>query len=245
MLAIQDLFFSYSSTQTILRGISCNIPLGKSIGLIGANGCGKSTLLALLAGIYSPGKGKIQIDISGHKQKKSSLRRLTGLLLQDADLQIIGSTVGEDLLLGLTKTDVSPEKKARDMAARFDLLPFWDLPVQNLSGGQKRKLCLATTLLKSPQILLFDEPFSGLDYPGGKELRSILRQNREQEITQIISGHDLEPFLDLVDFLALMYQGQLISLAPPQEVLPVVEKYSVRCPCSWRAGLGIMTWEGK
>ena len=109
--------------------------------------------------------------------------------------------------------------------------------MQQLSGGQKRKLCLAAVLLQGPELLLFDEPFSGLDYPAAHEFRSILQDNRRQGITQIVALHDLEPVLDLMDGCLVLHQGRLVLQGGLDEVRDRLAGFGIRAPgVGWSAG---------
>ncbi|MFW6243790.1 MAG: ATP-binding cassette domain-containing protein [Desulfovibrionales bacterium] len=162
--------------------------------------------------------------------------------IEKADLQILGSTVAEDLMLGLENTEDNT-RLCRETASRLGLLEWWDTPVHALSWGQKRKLCLAATLLRQPAVLLFDEPFSGLDYPSATELRRTLAHNRAQGMTQVVAVHDLEPVLDLADRLLVLSRGVLALEGTPAEVLDHVAGHSVRPPCSWRLQRSLLGWE--
>ncbi len=235
MISIQDLSFAFSKHRQVLQDISCEIPAGSCLALAGANGSGKSTLLALLAGLYTPSRGWICIQGVKSPGQQGQLRKCSALLLQDADLQILGGTVGEDILLGCTGNQAQLEQRARNLARGFGLLKFWERPVQQLSGGEKQKLCLAGALMHSPQVLLFDEPFNNLDYLALKELRQIISSQKQAGTTQIISSHDLEPVLDLADQIAVLEQGRLALKQAPQEALPRLEELGVRPPSFWAA----------
>jgi biotin transport system ATP-binding protein len=222
MIRVRDLVFAYSGERALAE-VSFQADRGECVGLLGANGSGKSTLLSLLAGLFTPLAGSI--DLHGLKSpgQEGRIRRQTGLLLQDAGLQILGATVREDLDLSLRSSGLREPTPALQLAERFGLQPVLDLPVQHLSGGQKRKLCLAAVLVKRPEVLLFDEPFSGLDYPSSRELRDILRDNRQQGITQIIAVHDLEPLAGIIDTCSILHHGRLVysgRLAEVNERLP-------------------------
>jgi biotin transport system ATP-binding protein len=241
MVELDSLFFSYER-EPVLRDLSFRIPPGETVVLAGANGSGKSTLLALLTGIYTPSGGRLRVGDIYSPGREDRLRSAVGLLLQDAELQILGATVREDLLLGCGGGSAG-SRRWSDLARSFGLERLLDAPVQTLSGGQKRKLCLAATLLKDPSLLLFDEPFSGLDYPAVRELRSILAQNRAAGITQVVAAHDLEPVLDLADSLILLCNGRLAEAGPPAEVLDRAAEHGVRPPCSWRLQGEIRPWD--
>lgn len=244
MISLQSVSFSYPGNSTLsLKHISCEVPEGSLLCLCGINGSGKSTLLSLLAGLYAPTAGTLRIAGIESPGKEDKLRGLSALVLQDADLQIIGSTVAEDMLLAFPHGLNGAEETAKDMAARFGLAAHWNSPVHTLSYGQKRKLCLAVALLGSPGLLLLDEPFSGLDYPAIREMRNILIKNKEQRLTQVISVHDLEPIIDLVDSMIVLHQGVQMQQGAPHEVLDNIAVYGVRQPCSWQRGLGISEWK--
>ena len=129
------------------------------------------------------------------------------------------------------------------MADLFQLLDYWDKPVQTLSGGMKRKLCLAAALLDRPQVLLLDEPLSGLDYPAVCEMRRILRRQGQEGMTQVVAVHDLDPVIDLADTLTVLASGRLVLHGSPETVLAHVREYGVRPPATWQAGLGIRAWD--
>lgn len=244
MIHARALSFAYPGAgRPSLENISFDVPEGTLLCLCGVNGSGKSTLLSLLAGLYAPASGTLTVAGISSPGKEDKLRGLSALVLQDADLQIIGSTVAEDMLLVFPPDLPGAEETARDMAARFGLAEHWNSPVHTLSYGQKRKLCLAVALLASPALLLLDEPFSGLDYPAIREVRAILDNNRKHGLTQIISVHDLEPVIDLADSMVVLHQGEQVLAGAPHDVLDAIPAYGVRQPCSWQRGLGIVPWE--
>ncbi len=239
MIYADSLHFAHDSSRPILHDIGFALKSGSILGLVGANGAGKSTLLALLAGLLQPASGKLNIAGLDAATQSDAIRRQTALVLQEADLTIIGSTIAEDICLGLP-----PERypEALALASRLDL-PDHQTPVHILSHGQKRKLCLAAALLRKPKVLLLDEPFAGLDYPGIREIRTMLQTNQAAGLTQIIAVHDLEPLADLANLWLVLAHGRQTAFGPAQSVFPELEAMDVRPPCSWRAGLGIMAWE--
>lgn len=242
MIEFLHLSFEYPSGGGGLQDVTLKIPAGTMLGLVGANGSGKSTLLSVIAGLIEPTGGIFRIGGCEGPCVQSDVRSVCRLVMQDADLQIIGATVEEDLLIGRNRTQEMVEK-ARDMAARFSLLHVWDKPVQTLSWGMKRKLCLAAAMLDEPQVLLLDEPFSGLDYPGILEMRAIIARNKENGLTQVVSSHDLEAFIDQVDSLAVLKNGELAVTGTPEQVLDDVRQYGVRPPASWILDRSILPWD--
>ena len=244
MITLNTLSFAYPSGGDVLSSVSLNVPKGTLLGLVGANGSGKSTLLALMAGLYAPTGGTLNVADRVSPGSEKTIRAICRLVMQDADLQILGGTVEEDMLMG-ARRDEATVAEARAMADRFNLLSAWERPVQTLSWGMKRKLCLAAALFDEPQVLLLDEPFSGLDYPGVQEMRAIIRENRQAGLTQVVSSHDLESFIDLVDSLAVLDSGRLVGFGAPDSVLDMVKAHGVRPPRSWTMGRTITPWDGE
>jgi len=238
MLQASDLSFAYGSS-TVLSGLSFQVGAGEAVALLGANGSGKSTLLTLLSGLYTPNSGQIRVNNLKSPGQEKGIRQQVGLLLQEAELQILGTTVGEDILLGRRGAGGQRDMGlARDLAGRFGLLEAWDRAVHTLSGGQKRKLCLAAMLLRQPSILLFDEPFSGLDYPASLELRQHIRANSELGLAQVIAVHDVEPIADLVTRFMVLDHGCLVFDGTGEEVMDRLPDFGIRPPYSWWACKG-------
>ena len=234
--------YVYPSGDSAFDAVELAVPKGALVGLVGANGSGKSTIMCVAAGLYAPSSGSVRVESLTNPGDEKAIRSLCRLVMQDADLQILGGTVEEDMLLGSDRSE-SLLVRARDLAARFRLSEYWDRPVQSLSWGMKRKLCMASALLDDPAVLLLDEPFSGLDYPGIGEMRGLIKENKTRGLTQIVSSHDLECLVDMVDALALLDNGRLVASGPPDEVLPLVAAHGVRPPCSWFLGQGVAPWE--
>ncbi len=242
MISASNLSFAYPGEPFVLEGVDFELQQGSLVGLVGTNGSGKSTLLSLLGGLYSPSSGILTVGEAVSPGMEKEIRKRARIVLQDADLQILGATVQEDMLIGRGKSeDILATAKSR--ADGFGLLKWWENPVQTLSWGNKRKLCIAAALMDEPKILLLDEPFSGLDYPGIKEMRRILEQGRSDGLTQIVASNDLEPLADMVDMLLVISGGKLVLSGKPTDVLDGISDYGVKPPFSWQAGLGVKPWD--
>lgn len=243
MIEADNLSLVYPYGKQALDAIHFHLEAGALLCLCGVNGSGKSSLFSLLSGIQRPSSGSLRVGEYTSPGNEAALRQVTAMLLQDADMQMIGGTVGEDCTLTLSPDDIEGWQRAQNLVERFGLAGYWNHPVHTLSYGQKRKVCLAGALLDNPQVLLLDEPFSGLDYPAILELRQILIEQKRMGLTQIVSVHDLEPVLDLADRMLVLHQGQQVLYGTPESILDDAQQYGVRPPCSWKAGLGILPYE--
>lgn len=231
MLRLEDISYSYPGADgRALAALSARLPAGITL-LAGPNAGGKTTLLRVLAGLLEADAGRIA-DTDGAPLRAADLRVLGRMVMQDADPQILGARVGEDIALGAAASALGGKfgAEARRLAEKFGLAQFWNARVEALSYGQKRKLCLLHALLAGPRLLLLDEPFAGLDYPAALELRAFLHENRELGLTQVVSTHELEPVFDLADHLLVVAEGRAVAEGEPSLLAPRLPEWSVRRP---------------
>ncbi|MCL1888916.1 MAG: energy-coupling factor ABC transporter ATP-binding protein [Desulfovibrionaceae bacterium] len=243
MIQARSLSFSYpEAVRPALDDISFQVEGGNLCMLVGMNGSGKSTLLGILAGLFEPEGGELRVAGISLPDADGRFRGKAALVPQDADLYILGSLVEEDLFLGLDPTDEEKHRRAHDLAGRFGLANLLDRPAHTLSYGQKRKLCLASALASGPELLLLDEPFSGLDHPSSMALREILADNRAAGLTQVIGGHDLDLAADLADYFILLEEGRPARAGKAGEIFPLLPAAGVRPPCWWFNGADKPLW---
>lgn len=230
MLRLENIVYSYPGHEPALDGLNAALADGITL-LAGPNAGGKTTLLRLLAGLLEPDSGRI-LDSGGKPLRPADLRRLGRMVMQDADPQILGARVGEDIMLGRAASALGErfEAEARRLAEKFGLDRFWNETVDALSYGQKRKLCLVHALLAGPRLLLLDEPFAGLDYPSALELRDFLRENARAGLVQVISTHELEPVFDLAEHMVVVLDGKVAAEGTPGDLATRLPEWSVRTP---------------
>ncbi len=228
LLAAENLTFRHPGAERpAFAGVSFPLRAGELLLLCGPNGGGKSSLLEVLAGLHDGWTGALSLFGAslpeGHVPPRSARRRI-GLLLQNADMQIFGDTLEEDLALGLPPeaTAAAPE-----LAARLGL-PSPSTRVQCLSYGQKRKLCLATALLRRPEVLLLDEPQAGLDYPALREFAGILGGLLRSGAALILATHDPAPFLPLAENLLFLRPAGESAFGPKEDLRPLAETFGIR-----------------
>ncbi len=175
----------------VFEGLSLDLP-EQRIGIIGNNGSGKSSLLRLINGLLLPDGGSVTVCGYDTKAHRRELPRLVGFLFQNAEHQILFPTAGEEIAFGLREagTDArNAEKKAAGILAANGCSDWLHRPVQELSDGQKQRLCIFAIMAMQPQILLLDEPFASLDLPTRKAISKQILSAPQQVI---MASHDFD-----------------------------------------------------
>lgn len=210
IVELNDLSHVYPDGTTALKGINLRITHGESVAIVGANGAGKSTLLLHLNGFLWPTSGSVRIgDYPLTKETLREARRTVGMIFQDPDDQLFMPTILDDVAfgpfnLGLPRDEV--ERKVEDALARMDIAHLRDKPPYKLSAGEKRRAAIATVLSMTPDILVLDEPTTGLDPLGRRQIISILKEFTH---TRIIATHDLDLVLDLCMRTIVLHKGSI------------------------------------
>lgn len=230
MISAHALAFAFPDGPPLLRDVSFHLDPGDVCCLAGVNGSGKSTLLAVLAGLFPPTGGRLQIGPGDPRRQFRAVR----LVLQEAELQCLGGSIDEDMRLGQDADDPAFLAMMDALLARFRLEDCRHAPIQTLSHGQKRKAAMAAALLARPAVLLLDEPMSGLDHAAILELRDIILENKKAGMVQCIASHDLEPLLDISTRLLVLEAGRVRCFDRPEACLDLVADAGLRPPCFWR-----------
>ncbi|MDR0450758.1 MAG: energy-coupling factor ABC transporter ATP-binding protein [Treponema sp.] len=208
------LFYALDDVSLDIEGGVCTL-------IAGANGSGKSLLMSIIAGLDDPDAGKA--EVAGK----------TGLVFQDADSQILGETPREDVAIGIgagTKKSGIPaavESSLRETG----LLSRADFPSRFLSGGEKRRLGVAGVLAMKAEIIIFDEPYANLDYPGVARLNVLIKELLAKSKTVVILTHELEKCLALAKKFTVLHEGKVVFDGPPEEGLRRnLEGWGIRNP---------------
>ena len=185
------------------------------------------------------------ISTACFKEDPMAARQLIGMVFQDADSQIIGDTVYDDVSFGpenlrMQRTQI--DQRVHQALSDVNLNGFEDRSPHNLSGGEKRRLAIAGVLAMSPRVLLMDEPFSNLDYPATCTVLSQVLKLHQAGHTIIITTHDLEKVIAHAQRLVVMEKGRVVKDGLPEEIVSGIEKYGIRLPCSVQLGQGIRSW---
>ncbi|MDL2124787.1 MAG: energy-coupling factor ABC transporter ATP-binding protein [Deltaproteobacteria bacterium] len=209
---LTDISFSYPGGSEVLDKLNLQFSRNEKIGLMGPNGCGKTTLFHIIMGLLKPLSGKIEIFGKPAKEEKDfiDVRRRIGLLFQDADDQLFSPTVLEDVAFGPLNLGKSKDEAidiARKTLEFLDLAGFEDRLTYKLSGGEKRLVSLATVLAMEPEILLLDEPTTGLDEKTKTKIKKTLC---ELDLSYILISHEFDLLSEITDSIYTMKNGKII-----------------------------------
>ncbi|PKN51295.1 MAG: ABC transporter ATP-binding protein [Deltaproteobacteria bacterium HGW-Deltaproteobacteria-13] len=215
MLNVSSLTYSYpGETKPALSDVSLHAGPGECLCITGRSGCGKTTLLLAIKGLLPEGVMTGDIQIKTTNFEAELFRNEIGFVFQNADSQILCSTVAEEVAFGPENLCIPPDEintRINSSLRNVGLAGFGSRNVERLSSGQKHRLAIASVLSMNPKILLLDEPTSQLDAEGKSELVQTLKDLKGQGYTLLIVEHQLEPFKDLVDRYVLMANGRLIE----------------------------------
>lgn len=210
-------------TKVQICGLDFIVNRGERVSILGSNGCGKTTLLKHLLGVLVPKDGSVKVFGVDPGKEFSKIREKVGVVMQDVDEQILGPTVYDDILFAPLNYGIE-RKKAATMAKvvieKLNLEPIQKKIVNYLSGGEKKKVALAGALVMEPDLLILDEPFTGLDPVSRRDFIQILNElNKEKGITSIITLHEVDLVPEMADILYLMHgHGDLSERGRPDEI---------------------------
>jgi cobalt/nickel transport system ATP-binding protein len=210
-------------TKVQICGLDFIVNRGERVSILGSNGCGKTTLLKHLLGVLVPKDGSVRVFGVDPGKEFSKIRERIGVVMQDVDEQILGPTVYDDILfapLNYGMEQAKAEALAKDVIERLNIESIKGKIVNYLSGGEKKKVALAGALVMEPDLLILDEPFTGLDSVSRRGLIQILNElNKEKGITFIITLHEVDLVPEMTDILYLMHgHGDLSERGRPDEI---------------------------
>jgi cobalt/nickel transport system ATP-binding protein len=210
-------------TKVQICGLDFVVNRGERVAILGSNGCGKTTLLKHLLGILIPREGSVRVLGIDPKKEFSRIRQRIGVVMQDVDEQILGPTVYDDILFAPLNYGIGrkeAERLAEKVIEQLNLRSIKGKIVNYLSGGEKKKVALAGALVMEPDLLILDEPFTGLDPLSRRDFVQILNGlNREKKITFIMTLHEVDLVPEVADILYLMHgHGDLGERGRPEEI---------------------------
>jgi biotin transport system ATP-binding protein len=249
LFSIRGLWKTFPNGCCALSGIDLDIREGECLLIAGSNGSGKTLLMRILAGLAGASGGEIFFRGQALGKDPSLIRKTLGLVFQDAEAQLLGETVAEDIRfgpenLGLPKGEI--EARLEEALRKLGLEAKRDFPPRRLSGGEKRRLAVAGVLAMGCGAVILDEPFANLDWPGVVQVLEIIKTLKHEGKTVILLTHELEKALAFADRLVILHQGKIRDQGPPEELLSRLDPaWGVRDPrkncasaadCSWLEG---------
>ncbi len=227
---VRQLSYAYEGKQTALDAVDLTVQPGECVVILGANGCGKSTLLKILDGLYFPSQGTVTAfgqalteDALRDEQFNFAFRRRVGLVFQDSDVQLFSPSVLDEvafapLQLGLPRGEVTRRVDEALQALRIEKLR--DRAPHRLSGGEKRRVALASLLSLRPEVWLLDEPTTGLDPRSQSWLVEFILGQRQEGKTVITATHDLNIARDIASCVYVFdEQHHIAASGEPDEIL--------------------------
>ena len=226
-IEFRDVSYRYASGVAALQGVSFRISHGEKVALMGRNGAGKSTLLQLCDGLLMPSSGSIDVGgISLTKKTLPNIRRSVGIVFQNPDDQLFMPTVEEDVAFGPLNMKLPREDVEKRVHKALEAVGCIDLakraPMQ-LSGGQKRRVAIATVLSMEPSVLVLDEPTSNLDWDARE---AVVRMIRNFDHTCLIASHDLALIKNICRRALVLDGGKIVADCTMDEVFNNAEVLS-------------------
>ncbi len=245
IIDIKSVCHIYKDGDKGIKDLSLTINKGEFIILAGKNGSGKTTFIRHLNGLLLPDSGQILVNGKDVSKNLVKTRQAIGMVFQDADTQIVGDTVFDEVAFGLENLKFKRAKineKVTSVLKDLNLYHLKDRSPSTLSGGEKRKLAIAGILVMDPEVIVFDEPFSNLDFPGTNQILSTIIELNCSGHTIIVATHDLETVICDATRIIIMEDGFIREDSKPQNCVKHLENYGIKEPCSTKFGLGNIEW---
>lgn len=236
MIRIVDLHKAFGG-KPVLQGVHLEVAPGEIMVVIGQSGSGKSVLLKHLIGLLAPDRGEIYIDgrevTRLPRQARLEVARRFGYLFQGAAL-FDSLTVAENVAFGLERYTAYDRDEIRRIVTesleKVGLRGVEDLMPHELSGGMKKRVGLARAVAYRPEIILYDEPSTGIDPIRADSINDLILQlKREMGVTSVVITHDMVSTFKLADRVAMLYQGRIVEVGSPAEIRasssPVVQQF--------------------
>ncbi|HUO60452.1 MAG TPA: ABC transporter ATP-binding protein [Candidatus Acidoferrales bacterium] len=225
---LREVGYRYGKIEA-LRGVSLAVHPGEHVALLGANGSGKSTLLKILAGLYFASAGEVRFCgeplTESHLQDEKTateFRRRVGLVFQNPDVQLFNPTVYEEIAFGPLQMSWEPAtiRQRVEHAMEFmQIAHLRDRSPHRLSGGEKKRVAIASVLVLEPEVLLLDEPTAALDPRSQSRIIDLLAEWKNTSRTVITATHQLELVEEIAAVAHVMQQGSMVARGTPREIL--------------------------
>ena len=228
LIEIDHVRFGYDASRTILDDVSLNFERGKVTAILGGSGCGKTTLLRLIGGVHAPDSGQVRFDGQAidtrNKQQLFTLRRRMGMLFQFGAL-FTDLSVFENVAFPLREQTDLGEAMIRDIVLMklnaVGLRGAAGLRISEVSGGMARRIALARAIVLDPEVIMYDEPFAGLDLISMGVAANLIRTlNDVTGATSLLISHDVPECMAISDHVVLMAtQGRIVAQGTPADLM--------------------------
>ena len=217
-LHTEELTKSYGG-RTVVRGVNLDISSGEVVGLLGPNGAGKTTTFSMVVGLVSPDSGRVLLDGADVTEDPMYIRarRGIGYLPQEASI-FRGLTVEQNLLAILETLDMDSaarHRRMRELLAELGLTPLAKAAAFTLSGGERRRVEITRALVLSPQFMLLDEPFAGIDPIAVTDIQKIIFHLKSRGIGVLITDHNVRETLRITDRAYIVHDGVIFRSGTP------------------------------
>ena len=223
MIQINDVYFTYPNGNRALNGITLEINQGEFVGLIGKNGAGKTTLAKLMNGLLKPEKGKILVDgIDTRETTVAELAKRVGYVFQNPDRFLFSESVEKEIEFTLKNLGFEGDElrnRLEETLIEFDLTKYRKRSPFFLSGGEKKKVALASVLCTKPKYLILDEPTVGQDRIEKARIIDLIEKLRKENVAIIMITHDIEFVAEYIPRVVVMADGMVVADGPTKKVL--------------------------
>jgi energy-coupling factor transport system ATP-binding protein len=227
MIEVENVHFSYPNGVEALKGISLAIKDGEFVAIMGQNGAGKTTLVKHFNGLLKPSEGTVRVDgVETTKTSVAVLSRNAGFVFQNPDHQLFSETVEEEIGFALKNFGFETETIEKRVSWALNLLGLAQYRKTSpflLSGGERKRVALASVLAWNPNMLILDEPTIGQDYQQKEKLRQFIVQMQSQGKTVVIVTHDVEFVAECNPRVVLMKEGNVVADGQGREILTTPE----------------------
>lgn len=245
ILRLENVKFTYDKKKMAIDDISLSLYSGEKVAIIGENGSGKSSLFLVCNMINKISSGNIYLKnkkLSNKRSEINKLREVVGIVFQNPNDQIIASNVYEEISFGPMNLDLSLDEvrnRVEKSMETLGILDYRDRATQYLSGGEQKKVTIASILSMNPEIILFDEPMASLDMKSSRELEESLNNLSNKNIALFVSTHDINFVWRWSQRVILMDKGKIIIDCNTEDFFEkeeMLSKYSIDMPILYSVG---------
>ena len=223
MIEVKDLYFTYPTGLEALRGINFTIDDGEFLAIMGQNGAGKTTLVKHFNGLLKPTKGEVLVNgVNTRDVSVAKLARNVGFVFQNPDHQLFSETVEKEIAFALRNFGFKQaviEKQVDWALNLLDVTQYRKTSPFMLSGGERKRVALASILAWDPQIIILDEPTIGQDHQQKEKLQQFILQLNAQKKTVVVVTHDVEFVAECNPRVVLMSQGKILAEGIAKEIM--------------------------